>query len=585
MANETPKPTNDQEPVENDTLENETLENEPEDGTQEPFIPPQYMLIVAAIGLIVALVVLTTQASFTIVGWGGLGLTVLALIGWAVMAPDQAKAVLTGRTAKFGGTSILVTLIFLLALIGIYSVVNAQNWKVDLTQTNQFTLNDEGKAAIAGIGADPSVPKLKIVAFFGANQASTRDQDTVLFDNYQSVSNGKITYEFVDPDRNPQIADQYKATRGGQAAVVRLGEDGTPDYDHAELVTTPNQDSITNAILKVAANGDFRAYFMTVTDGATLADSGDTGISTVNTTLTTRYDWKTQQVSFVDITKPDSTIHLNDANADAEVMVIVGGSHALSDQELQVVTDFVNKGGKLVIFAGSSLNSDNTALALDPKLSDFLFNNFGMKFENNVVMDSSQAFQTPMLPVATDLDNGSFITSNLPAQSKAIIFELPHSITIDSTLPTNVSVTELARTSETSYASTDFAAVKAGNITKTDADPAGPFVLAASAENSQTGARVVLFGSESPILNAYAQFNGIGNLGVAFNSLVWATHFNDFFKQINVTPPQHPQDTPIYADAQETRNINFITIVIMPFGVLAIGILVWWLNREREHAH
>src|SRR5262249_55883055 len=154
-----------------------------------------------------------------------LGLMVLALIGWAVMAPAEAKAVLTGRTARFGGTSILVTIIFLLALIGIYSVVNAQNWKIDLTQTNQFTLNDEGKSAIAGIGADPSVPKLKIVAFFGASQASTRDQDTVLFDNYKSVSNGKIDYEFIDPDRNPQIASQYKANRSGEVAVVRLGED------------------------------------------------------------------------------------------------------------------------------------------------------------------------------------------------------------------------------------------------------------------------------------------------------------------------------------------------------------------------
>jgi len=582
MANETPKPTNEQEPVENETItDGDEMD---EEGGQEPFIPPQYMLIVAVLGLVVALLVLFTQPSFTIVGWGGLGLMVLALVGWVVMAPGQAKAVVTGRTAKFGGTSILVTIIFLVALAAIYGVVNAQNWKIDLTQTNQFTLNDEGRTAIAGIGADPSVPKLKIVAFFGATQAATRDQDTVLFDNYATVSNGKISYEFVDPDRNPQIASQYKATRSGVAAVVRLADDGTPDYDHAELVTTPNQDSITNAILKVAANGDFRAYFMSVTDGATLADNGDTGISTVDTTLTSRYDWKTQQTTFVDISKPDSTIHLNDPNADGEVMVLVGGSHALSDQEMQVVSDFVNKGGKLVVFAGTSLNSDNTSLATSDNFNNYLYDNFGLKFENNVVLDSSQAFQTPLLPVATDLDNSSFITSNLPAQSKAILFEVPHSITINETLPANVTVTSLARTSETSYASTDFAALKAGNISKTDADPVGPFVLAASAENSQTGARVVLFGSESPILNAYSQFNGIGNLGVAFNSLVWATHFNDFFKQINVTPPTHPQSAPIYADAQASRNIGFITTWLLPFGVLGIGILVWWLNREREHA-
>ncbi|MBA3872600.1 MAG: hypothetical protein H0X30_25970, partial [Anaerolineae bacterium] len=65
---------------------------------QEPFIPPYYMLILAAIGFIIAIVVALTQATFSVVGWGGLALGILALVVWAFMAPDQLRSLVTGRT-------------------------------------------------------------------------------------------------------------------------------------------------------------------------------------------------------------------------------------------------------------------------------------------------------------------------------------------------------------------------------------------------------------------------------------------------------------------------------------------------------
>ena len=37
-------------------------------------------------------------------------------------------------------------------------------------------------------------------------------------------------------------------------------------------------------------------------------------------------------------------------------------------------------------------------------------------------------------------------------------------------------------------------------------------------------------------------------------------------------------------DAQMLRTINFITVILLPFGMLALGVLVWWNNRERGRA-
>ena len=108
----------------------------------------------------------------------------------------------------------------------------------------------------------------------------------------------------------------------------------------------------------------------------------------------------------------------------------------------------------------------------------------------------------------------------------------------------------------------------------------GPLVLAAAAENSATGARVVLFGSTSLLANAFNNINGVANFDVATGSIFWATDFEDWFSQVNIQSAARAQDAPIFADAQSVALINVITSLLLPFGVLALGALVWLNNRE-----
>ncbi len=543
---------------------------------QEPFIPPRYLLILSALGFFVAIIVALTQPEFGVVGYGGIAFGLLALLMWGLLAPQDARSVFTGRTARFGGTSLLVTLILLVALVGVYVVVRNANLRADLTQTNSFSLSPELRQAIAALAAEPGSPKIDIIAFYGPSQASTRDQDTLLFDDYKTTSNGKIDYQFVDPERSPQQASLYKVTRAGQIAVVKIGDDGQPDAQNAQVVSSADQGGLTNAILKASSSGVFNAYFLNVTDGV------GAQMTTLKQNLSQRYGWNVQDVSLVQLASPDGTYNLDDPNVTGQVIIVPGGSAPLSDAELKVLQDYVAKGGDLVIFAGTNLNNDKTSLATSDNLNAWLMQDFGLQFNKDVVLDKTQAFQSPLVPVSTDLSRSSFVTSNgIPSGQAALVFEVPNSITIADSAPANVTTTWLAHSTSASYAKTDLAAVLNNEIDKTDSDQAGPFVLAASAENTQTHARIVLLGSTSLGNDVYAQFPNIDNLSVAFNSLIWTTNFNDYFTQITVQQQQRPQDAPIFADAQTMRNINFITIIILPFGVLAIGLLVWWNNRER----
>ncbi len=550
--------------------------NEPE---QEPFIPPRYLLGLAGLGFLIALVVLLTQPSFGVVGFGGLAFGIIALVAWALMAPQEAARTASGRALRFGGTSVLVTVLLLAALAAVYVVARNLNVRYDLTESDQFSLTDESRAAMQSLGADPTIPNVRILAFYGPNQAGSRDRDTLLFEEYKQASGGKIDFEFLDPDQNFALAQSYNISREGAIAVVALGEDGTPDVENASTVNFLTQAELTNAILKVAAQGSFAAYFLVVDEGA------GSDMSLIKQTLTTRYDWTVRDLPLVQLTGPEAEFQLGDPTRDGEVVVIPGGRRPLAAEELAILQNYLNEGGSLIIFAQPILNADGQTLATDPALNDYLFANFGVRFNADVVIDRTQAFQSPLIPVVTNLDSQNYITNNNIGPNAAVVFEAPNSITIAETLPANVQVSRLAQTSAESYAKSGVAGLLAGDeaaLQRADTDTGGPLVVAAAAENTQTGARVVLFGSLAPGLDTYASLSGAANLDVGFNSLIWTTRFNEFFSTINIEQRQRPQDRPIFADQQTLRNISFITQWLLPFGLLALGGLVLWSSRERR---
>jgi hypothetical protein len=547
--------------------------------SEEAFIPPYYMLLIAAAGLIVALLVFLTQPTFTVVGWGGLALAVLSLIAWVLIAPQQARAAITGRTARFGGTSIFITLIFIVALILLYIFIRGRDLQIDLTERDIFSLTPESETAINGIGVDPNILPVRIIAFYDAAQAGSRDQASLLFEDYQRVSAGKITYEFVNPDQNPALAQQYGITSPGAIVVVGQNDTGELDVENAELVNFISQDDLTNAILRVAASGDFRAYFLSVTDGLQLDDTNSTGMSTLNNALINQLDWTTQQVTFLQLAGDEPDVRLNDPSVDADVLIIPGGSTALTDNELQIITNYVDAGGSLIILAAPNLDPEQPNLASTAALNDYLYETFGVRFANNFILDFTQFIQSPQFPQAVDFSRNNVITRDFP-NGVSVLFNLPRSIEVAPTLPQDVVVDELVRSSAEAYAKTDVQALQEGQVEATETDPRGPFVLGAAAENAVTGARVILFSSESLAMNDFMLGNQIVNFATMTNSLVWATDFLDYFTQVNIQSAQRPEDTPIIVDQQTGSTINFITIVLLPFGILAIGLVVWWNNRE-----
>jgi len=159
------------------------------------------------------------------------------------------------------------------------------------------------------------------LAFYGQQQAGRRDQDTLLLEDYQTTSNGKITYEFIDPERSPQLLEQYGVTTPGQIVVAPLNADGTVNTERAELVRLFSQEELSNAALRVMATGNFRALFLNTEGGLSTESTEGDGLSLLKASLED-LNWTVQDVSIFDISAEQPTVNLQDPAFDGTVLVV-----------------------------------------------------------------------------------------------------------------------------------------------------------------------------------------------------------------------------------------------------------------------
>jgi len=547
---------------------------------ETPIFPPWVLLAVAGVALFGMIFFLMTRREAGVEVFGALGVAVLSLFAWGLMNPDQLREVLRGRAVSYGGTAALVTVIFLIALVFVYIVVREQGWKRDLSEQKILSLTEQARDIIGTLAADPTMPALKIVGFYGVSDASYRDLVEILLDDVVDASSGKITYEFIDPDQNPLIVESYEA-QPRQFIVGPTTPEGTLNPDNVETLAGIDQQSIIDALITASSTGRFNAYFLRVSDGVDFASAETGGGLLLNEDLTTRYKWTTQSVSMLDLIDTTPSVTLNDPNVNGEVMVIAGGTDPLTADQVKVITDYVDKGGDLVIFATLNVDGGVPLAAAEP-LASYLYDNFGIKVENDLVVDTENSigneFSFQTLPA--DIDH--FIVRDFK-DTGILLFGGVHSIALNPQPPAEVTVTILASTAQTAY-SKDMADTTA-TIEKAEGDKSGALPLVVASENSAKSSRVVIFGSIDSALNEARQYAaaGIRNTDLARNAIIWAAGY-DSFRNIPSLEIVVPQPVPLFATDAQVRLVQFVAVLLLPVLILLVGGWRWWARRERERA-
>jgi ABC-type uncharacterized transport system involved in gliding motility auxiliary subunit len=508
--------------------------------------PPTYLL-----ALVLLLVTASTYAvtrRFDIYVQVGAALTLLAILGGILLDPALVRRALTGRQARYGSNALLISLAFL----GILAVVNylayANPARADLTEDREFSLAPETLLTLSELQSPAH-----IIGFYSSNALGSQDNIRPLLDSYRDKSNGLVTYEFIDLEADPVAARQYGVTRDASIVVV-IG-------DASEVVTSPSEQEITSALVRLANPEDRKVYFLTGHGERDIEQTDESGISQVRADL----EAKNYQVDTLNLlTDP----HVPE---DALAVIVAGPTFPLTQQEADLLASYVDGGGSLVLLQQPRAET-RFGDAPDP-LETYLAQTWGISLDDDLVIEPGS--QNALWAIAFSYTQHAITTR---IQNVAAVFPSARSLTVSPVQDPTVDQTPLAFTSNFAWGETDLSFVNTGIAPSQDpaSEAGGPLALAAVAENSTSHARVVVFGDADFASNRF--YVELGNGDLIINSIDWAAGQENL---ISLTPRPSTQRFVVPPSSQVLALIILTTVGLMPGAVVVVGVAVWWQRRRR----
>lgn len=453
-----------------------------------------------------------------------------------------------GRAVRYGSNSLVMTLAFvgILILINVIAARVGKRW--DLTAERQFSLAPQTHTILAGLEAP-----VQVTAFFQeGNPSQTTTED--LLKEYALASGGKLTYEFVDPERQPGLARQLGVTSYG-SIVFQQGE-------RKQTVFAPDEQGLTSAVLKVTTTEQKTIYFLTGHGEPGPEDFAGPGFSSWRDAL----QRDNYQIATLNLAVSDTV------PSNAAVVVVAATERPLGTDEVTRLQGWLDGGGAALVLAGLQTDASIQAL-LDP---------WQVTLGQGVVVDPAASFPgDPATPIIVSYPQHD-ITRDLGGLTT--FFPVARPIQSDAS-----TAQPLLTTSPQSWAETNLQNQQVqfdpgqdgeGPVTIGMAVERGSDVPPAAEAEAEVPAtkkpRLVVFGNSAFISNeVLSAIPGGGNLDLAINAVNWLATDESL---ISIrTSPQTPRE--VVLTGPQSQAIFYGATFGLPLLVLLVGGWVWWGRR------
>lgn len=440
------------------------------------------------------------------------------------------------------GESLLNVLVFLGILVAVNYLAykNPQKW--DLTANQSRTLAPETLDVLAALPE-----KVEAIAFFTAYTDMSAAEALLL----DFKANGNFDYQFVDPDLNPVVAREAGITGDGKV-LLTMGA-------LQEIVPVISEQELLRGLLRLLNPGERTIYFLT--------GHGEYSLDATSTRSVSRVPETLSEKNYTVL--PLNLLAENAIPNDALTLVVFGATQPFTVNEIDLLDEYLKKGGSLVVLADASPVSG--LAAAEDTLSAYLLENWHVLLDDNFILDPSV---TPPTNAVSYQYAAHSITANLNNLAVLMPFARSLSIVEDQSL----TQTELVMSSEGAWGETDFSALELDGDNpefEIGADKPGPLVMAAAVEDETSGARVVLFGAA--LFAGDKNFDAYGNGDLLINAIDWAAENEEL---ISLTPRPQVERTFIPPNNGQLAIILISSICLLP-GMMLVGGFVAWRNRKR----
>jgi ABC-type uncharacterized transport system involved in gliding motility auxiliary subunit len=306
------------------------------------------IFLLAAGGLVYAITGEMSNLSLALL-W--IGLLVLLLFFYIYF--PEIREFITKRSTKYAFNTAIMSMVFLV-IIGLIAAMSVKyKVRVDLTQDNRYTLSAHTVKILKSLKED-----VEAIAFYRSDER-TRQAMSDLLSEY-SYHSPKFSFRFVDPDRDPIETAKFGIT-SYRTTVLKYG-------DKQEVIGTESENKITNSLLKLISKDVKVFYFVTGHGEKRIDNKEDNGYSYVKDAIE-RENHQVRDLLLVSAEKvPD----------DAAVLVVAGPETDYLQTELDKITAFVKKGGRVIFMVDPSDGQT--------RLTSYL-GGFGFELTNDLVFD------------------------------------------------------------------------------------------------------------------------------------------------------------------------------------------------------
>ena len=491
----------------------------------------------------------------------------------------------TRRRTKIGRVRIglnvvvqIVLILFLAAMVNSFAFKHYKRW--DFSRDQKYTLSDKTKRFL-----DTLKGKMRITVFFSPNTPITSDVQELVTE-YQYAGKGKIDVEQIDPERSPsrtkEFFDKYKVVTDesllvldydGHNKTVKASEMADVDQSGMALGEGPRvaafkgEQAITSAMIDLV-EGKKRTLGY-VTGHKEPAISAPTSPISLLKQFIENENIKFQELNLLD--QPAIP-------ADVNAVMIVGPQYDFSDREMQVLRDFWDKQGRILVLVDPAVNM--------PRLRAFL-DELGVKVNDDRLM---VFVRTGIQELALTRDVQAHFLADSPitkrlADVRSIFVGGTASLTLDPNRgrAINIQLQPLIQAEKGYFAETDYNTDNQSKL-QADAQKAGdvPLTIGASAEKGGSAdARVQVNSSRLvAVSNAtFVQDTAIMQDQAALDFVSGAVNWLLSREQMIGIAPKIPKPLTFSLDPEGLRRLRWILLVLMPLIPAAIGTVVWWQRR------
>ena len=510
---------------------------------------------------------------------------------------ENLRESVTGRRTQYATNTFVYTGLTL-AVIVLLNFMGARNeYRYDASEQSIFSIAPQTASLLEGLAND-----IHILAFFRENEGQAAEN---LLDTYTAGSD-RFSYEMVDPDQRPEMAQQYEVTQYGTLVIV-YGDNSTRVNDLSEEV-------LTNALVRITGAETKRIYFVTghgepdITARETPDGLGQLAASLENEGA--------EVVPLLLATVPD-------VPADASLLIVASPQRPFLENEIESLGRYLDRGGRAWIL-------------LEPQRSDELvplLAERGIIVGDNVVIDVVvQLLAGPSAGVEPVVSDYGFhpITEQF---NQNTVFRIVRSIEPAGELPDGITASTLASTSSNSWAESNVDLVFETGEVDPEGDVEGPVSIAVAAtlgpsilnwttpaiettpstndgpgvaetqdvsegadiasninESESQGitgdgsgatpptdleGRIVVVGDADWLNNS--RLTVMYNEDLALNMVGWLTGGNE--STITIRPRARRASRITLTDTQGW-GVFYATVLLLPELVLLSGLMIWWRRRR-----